>query len=403
MHHGILKYLIIAGEVSGDLHAARLIEGFRVIDPDAQFRFYGGDRMSAAAGCEPEVHCREMNVMGFSEVLRHLRRLLGHLRRARRLLRSWRPDALILVDYPSFNLKLAKMAHSLGIPVFYFISPKIWAWKQWRVKAVKRYVDHMYSILPFEEEFYARYGYKVEYVGNPSVHEMNEVLALIPPLNHFLERAGIQDRRPIIALIPGSRMSEVRHNLPLMIEAARRFPDHQFIVGGASSIPLKVYRQIAQCPGLNVVFGSTNVLMKHATAALVTSGTATLETALMGTPQVVCYRSNGRKLAYRIMSHLLKVKYVSLPNLILNNSVLPELLLHNCTVENIVRHLGPLLTASPERDWQLGGYRAMRRRLGTIVATTYVAASVCKCLGLKLPDGFPAQIEGEQKPTSLPL
>lgn len=387
-----MRYMVIAGEVSGDLHAARLVAGIRSIDKDAEFRFFGGENMATAAGCEPVVHCDRMNVMGFSEVLRHLPELLGHLRHARRLMHVWRPDALLLVDYPSFNLKLAKTAHRLGIPVHYFISPKIWAWKEWRVKAIKKYVGSMYSILPFEVDFYRKHGYEVTYVGNPSVQEMDEAMGHMPPFRHFLQRHGIEDQRPVIALIPGSRRSEVKNNLPLMVEAAKRFPDYQIIVGGASSVPSRFYREVAQYPGLNVVFGATHTLMKHARAALVTSGTATLETALLGTPQVVCYRSNGRKLAYKIMEKLLKVKYVSLPNLVVNNAVVPELLVHKCTVESIVRHLAPLLPGSPERDWQLAGYKTMRRRLGTTVATDYAARLICSSLGLQADSAdMPAQ------------
>lgn len=393
-----MKYMIVAGEVSGDLHASRLIKAIRRIDPEAQFRFFGGDRMAVAAGLEPEVHCDSMNVMGFSEVIRHLPRLLGHLRHAARLLEAFRPDALILVDYPSFNLKLAKKAYKLGIPVHYFISPKIWAWKEWRVKSIRKYVTAMYSILPFEEDFYRRHNYKATYVGNPSVQEMDDVLGHIPPVRHFLERHGIDDNRPIIALIPGSRFSEVKNNLPLMMQAASRFPEYQIIIGGSSSIPMKFYRLVAQMQGLNVVFGATNVLMKHASAALVTSGTATLETALLGTPQVVCYRANGRKLSYKIMEKLLKVKYVSLPNLIVGNGVVPELLVHHCTAEAIARHLSPLLKNSPERDAQMAGYKKMRWRLGTSIATDYAASLICESLGLQVPlDAFLPQTEEQSK------
>ena len=381
-----MKYMVIAGEVSGDLHASRLMEGITGIDPQAEFRFFGGEKMASVTGQEPEVHCDRMNVMGFSEVLRHLPDILGHLRHAKRLLGEWRPDALVLVDYPGFNLKLAKEAKRLGIPVHYFISPKIWAWKEWRIKAIRKYVDSMYSILPFEVDFYRRHDYEVTYVGNPSVQEMDDSLRRMPAINHFLQRHGIADDRPLIALIPGSRYSEVKNNLPLMIEAAKRFPDYQPIVGGAPSIPSKFYREVAQTPGLNVVFGETHTLMKHARAALVTSGTATLETALLGTPQVICYRSNGRKLAYKIMEKLLKVKYVSLPNLIVNQRIVPELLVHLCTVDSIAAHLSPLLSGSPERDAQLAGDKKMRRELGNEVAAEKAARLICGSLGLEAPD-----------------
>jgi lipid-A-disaccharide synthase len=379
-----MKYMIIAGEASGDLHASGLITALRHHDPESQFCFFGGDLMAKAAGIEPRLHYNEMNVMGFSEVFRKLPQLLKHLKIAKSLLSEFRPDVLILVDYPSFNLKLAKAAKAMGIPVHYFISPKIWAWKEFRIKAIKRDVDAMYSILPFEVAYYKKHDYKVTYVGNPSVQEMDYALGHMPPIKHFFERQGITDQRRIIALLPGSRKGEIRNNLPLMIEAAKRFPEFQYIVAAAPTIPLRFYRQVAQDPGLNVVFGCTPMLVKHATAALVTSGTATLETALLGTPQVVCYRSNGKRLAYKIMEKLLKVKYVSLPNLILGNEIVPELLVHRCTVESISRNLTPLLVASPQRDWQIGGYKAMRRKLGTQSAADYTALLICQSLGVEI-------------------
>lgn len=370
-----MKYFVVAGEASGDLHASGLIERIRALDPEASFCIIGGELMERAAGTTPLIRYDELNVMGFSEVLRNARRLLRLLSRARKLVLEQRPDALILVDYPGFNLKLAKAAHKAGVKTHYFISPKIWAWKEWRIKAIKRDVDYMYSILPFEVDWYARrHGYKVDYVGNPTVGEMDKVMTRIPPVEHFLSRIGIDDdRRPIIALLPGSRRGEVRNNLPLMIAAAKRFPDFQYIVAAAPSLPLSFYREVAQDPGLRVTFGSTNVLVKESRAALVTSGTATLETALLGVPQVVCYRANGSKLSYKIMEKLLKVRYVSLPNLIADDGVVPELLVHRCTVDSIVSELEPLLVASPRRDTQLAGYRLIRKRLGTGDATANAA------------------------------
>lgn len=232
----------------------------------------------------------------------------------------------------------------------------------------------MYSILPFEETFYQKHNYRVKYVGNPSVQEIDYSLGHLPPKKHFMERQGLSDHeKPIIALLPGSRKGEIKNNLPIMIEVAKKFPDYQFAVAAAPAIPEKFYRELAQDPGLQVVFGATPTLLKYSVAALVTSGTATLETALIGTPQVVCYRANGRKLSYKIMEKLLKVKYVSLPNLIVNNGIVPELLVHNCTVEKVSRELAPLLQHSPKREWQINGYRNMRRRLGNNVASNYVA------------------------------
>ncbi len=370
-----MKYMLIAGEASGDLHASRLISSIRALDAAAEFRFFGGDLMAKAAGRRPDLHYNRMNVMGFSEVIRMIPRLLRNLRQARTLLREYRPDVLILVDYPGFNLRMAKYAAKLGITVDYYISPKVWAWKEYRVKQIRRYVARLFSILPFEEDYFRERGYPgATYVGNPSVEEIDHALGHLPPRRHFLERQGLDaDDRPIIALLPGSRRGEIRNNLPLMIEAAKRFPEFRYVVGAAPSVPEKFYREVAQDPGLPVVFGCTPVLLKYSQAALVTSGTATLETALIGTPQVVCYRANGMKLSYKVMEKLLKVRYVSLPNLIVRNSVVPELLVHLCTPASIARELAPLLQPSPKRDWQLAGYKNLRRRLGNSVASDYAA------------------------------
>ena len=368
-----MKYMLIAGEASGDLHASHLMASLRKLDPQADFRYFGGDLMAREARRRPEVHYSEMNVMGFSEVIRKLPRILRNYKTARALLREYRPDVLILIDYPSFNLRLARVAAQMGVKVEYFISPKVWAWKEWRVRKIKKYVDRMYSILPFEEEFYARHGYHVDYVGNPSVEEMAYTMGHVPPKKHFMERQGLVDDRPIIALLPGSRLGEIRNNLPLMVEAAKRFPEFQYVVGAAPSVPEKFYREIAQDPGLKVVFGATPTLLKYSRAAVVVSGTATLETALIGTPQVVVYRANGSRLSYNIMSHLLKVKYVSLPNLIVNNSIIPELLLDRCTVDSIARELSPLLQPSPKLTFMTQGYKNMQRRLGNSVAASTAA------------------------------
>ena len=366
--------MMIAGEASGDLHASCLIRSLKRQCPDVEVRFFGGDLMASEVGMDPELHYRELNVMGFSEVLRHLPSILRNLRKAKKLLREWRPDVLVLVDFPGFNLRLARYAHAQGIRTDYYISPKLWAWKEWRIRSMKKYINAIYSILPFEVDFYHRHDYRrITYVGNPSVQEIDNVLGHIAPLRHFRERQGLTDERPMIALLPGSRRGEIRSNLPLMIEAAKRYPEFQYVVAAASAIPEVFYREVAQDPGLKVVFGATMTLVKYSRAAVVTSGTATLETALVGTPQVVCYRANGKRWTYRVMEKLLKVRYVSLPNLIVGNRVVPELLLHRCTPENIARELSPLLQASPKREWQINGYRLMRRRLGTSVAADYAA------------------------------
>ena len=387
---------MIAGEASGDLHASRLIKELKEQDPEAEFAFIGGDLMAKASGVQPRLHYRELNVMGFSEVIRKLPSIFSTLRKARKMLAEFRPDSLILVDYPSFNLRVAKMAHKAGIRTDWYISPKIWAWKEWRIKKIKQYVSFMYSILPFEPEFYKKRGYdRIAYVGNPSVEETDYSLGHLPPLKHFAERNALRDDMPIIALLPGSRKGEIRCNLPVMVEAAKKFPGYQIVVGAAPSIPEKFYREVAGDAGITIVFGSTPALLKYSVAAMVTSGTATLETALIGTPQVVCYRSNGSKLTYKIMRKLVKVNHVSLPNLIAGHRVVPELLLHSCTARNIERELSPLLQASPARDQQLQGYRLMRRRLGNAVAPEYAASLIIEALeknrGQETPDAGRAE------------
>lgn len=376
-----MKYMLIAGEASGDLHASALISSIRNLDPDAEFRFFGGDLMAKAARRNPEIHYDRMNVMGFVEVVRVLPRILKNLSVAKKLVREFRPDVLILVDYPSFNLKVAKYAHSLGVRVDWFISPKVWAWKEYRVRKIKKYVTTLYSILPFEVQFFKKHGYEVEYVGNPSVQEIDYALGHLPPLRHFVDRQGFANpEKPFIALLPGSRKSEIRNNLPFMIEAAKKYPDFQYVVAAAPAVSEFFYREVAQDPGLQLVFGATPTLLKYAKAAVVTSGTATLETALVGTPQVVVYRGNGKKWTYKVMEKILRVRFVSLPNLIVGNSVVPELLLHECTPQAIARELGPLLQNSPKREWQVTGYRNMRRRLGNSIAADYVAELVVKSL-----------------------
>ena len=365
-----MKYFLIAGEASGDIHAAQLISALRKCDPQAEFSFFGGDLMAKAAGSQPIVHYSEMAFMGFIEVLKHIGQIAGFMTRARRQIDEWHPDAVVLVDYPSFNLKVAKYAHGKGIPAFYFISPKVWAWKEYRVKQIKRYITELYSILPFETEFYARHGYRVEYVGNPTVKEMAEARRQFSPREQFMQSNHL-DSRPIIAILPGSRHKEIRDNLPEMVAACGEFPGYQPVIGGAPSIDEEEYRNVLRQSGIaggeniRVLHGCSFELVAHARAAVVTSGTATLETAVLGTPQVVCYRMNGSKRVYDWYKRLLKVKYVSLPNLIADEPILPELLLHFCNRRSIARELAPLLGDTPQRSEMLAGYSRMMDRLGT--------------------------------------
>ncbi len=371
-----MLYYLIAGEASGDLHASHLIAALKEQDPRARFVFLGGDHMEAQAGCKPLIHYRDMAFMGFSEVIRNLSTVRHNLNMAKAVLPATKPDAVILVDYPSFNLKVGAEAHRAGIPVFYFISPKIWAWKSWRVKTIRRDVEQVYSILPFEPDFYARHDFHSIYVGNPSVGEIDRALETAPTREEFLKRHRLRDRR-MIALMPGSRVSEIRNNLPIMIKAVHPFVQCRPVIVGAPGIDDELYKEYGatvDCPVIREPEAAH--ILKHMHAALVTSGTATLEAALVGVPQVVCYRSNGSRVSYEVMKRLLNVEFVSLPNLIADAEVVPEMLLHQCTPSLISDRLAPLIPDTPVRTAQLEGYARIRRILGTQDAADATAADI---------------------------
>lgn len=395
-----MKYFFSAGEASGDVHAAQVIKELRAADPGCDIIFLGGDAMAAAAGHAPLIHYERMAYMGFIDVALHLRQVLANLSEAKRAIREERPDALVLVDYPSFNLRLAEYAKSLGIPVHYYIAPKLWAWKEYRIKKLRRFVDRIYSILPFEEAWFGARGVKVEYVGNPSVEEVDRALAVTPRGDLFRRTHGL-DNRPILAIVPGSRVGEIRQNLPVMAAVARRHPDFQPVVAGAPSISRDLYGSITDIP---VISSSTLQLMANAEAALVTSGTASLESALAGAPQVVCYRSVGVKPFHNIFQRILKIPYVSLPNLVggeidsgtrkrvnsevavtgVRGCIVPEMLMHHCNPDEVDRQLTPLLTDTPARRAQTDGYRKVRERLHTpLSAAATVAAALMEATGLR--------------------
>ncbi|MDE7153069.1 MAG: lipid-A-disaccharide synthase [Muribaculaceae bacterium] len=367
-----MRYFISAGEASGDLHASHLINALKEQDPEAQFRFLGGDLMAAASGDEPLVHYRQMAFMGFVDVLMNLRTVLGNLDAAKRGISEFKPDALILVDYPSFNLKLAEFAAKKGIPVYYYISPKVWAWKEHRVKSIKRLVRRVFSILPFEVEYFRGHGYEVTYVGNPSKNEVDRKLTTMTDSATFRHKYGL-DSRPIIALVPGSRVSEIRKNLPVMIKSLDEFAEYQPVMAAAPAISRDLYGELA--PGV-ALCDDTFALEYHSVGALVTSGTATLEAALIGTPQVVTYRAVGSRLVYNIFKHILKVKFVSLPNLILDREIVPELLLHQCTPQRIAEELRAILPGGAKRQTQLHDYTLLRERLGDSDAASQTACHI---------------------------
>lgn len=368
-----MHYFLSAGEPSGDLHASVLIDELKKKDAEATFTFLGGDLMARAAGHAPVIHYSRMAFMGFSEVLRNLKTIGENFKMAKASLKGSAADALILVDYPSFNMKLAKYAKELGIPVFYYISPKVWAWKEWRVKGLRRYVDHILSILPFEVEYFKDKNVRVTYVGNPSKEEMELKLAHAGTKADFIARHSLDPDRQLLALVPGSRRGEIRNNLPIMDAVARRNPSLQPVIAAAPGIPPEFYAQYSSFPRIE---GDTFRLMHFSEAALVTSGTATLECAIAGTPQVVCYRANGSKLSYNIMKHLIKAPFVSLPNLIADREVIPEMLVHLCTVDSVDAKLKAILEGMPGREKQLKGYRIMMSRLGEGKAASGAAAII---------------------------
>ena len=367
-----MHYFIIAVEASGDLHGSQLISALRDNAPEARFTVIGGDKMAAASATTPVIHINDMAFMGFSEVLRNLRKIFGNLSLAKRAFDEARPDCLILIDYPSFNLKMARHAARSKTPVYYYISPKVWAWKTWRVKDIRRYVRRLFSILPFEPEFFSRYGCEVSYVGNPSVEEIDAMRATLPSRAEFIAANGLRDRQ-LIALLPGSRVGEIRCNLPVMDAVVKRFPQYRAVIAGAPGIGDEVYRRYSALP---IVRESTYALLASSRAAIVTSGTATLETALLGVPQVAVYRSNGSKLAYNLIKRLLKVSYVTLPNLIASRTIIPEMLLHECTVDNVAERLAAILPDRPPRREMLEGYEEMRRILGSSQAAVATAREI---------------------------
>lgn len=378
-----MRYYLIAGEASGDLHASHLMDTIRQEDPQAEFRGIGGDMMEAQ-GATLIRHYRQLAYMGILPVLRHLPTILAGMKACRSDIPAWQPDALILVDYPGFNLSMAKYVHThTRIPVFYYISPKIWAWKEHRIRDIRRYVDTMLSILPFEVDFYEhKHHYPIHYVGNPTVDEVDAYLRSHPAdARSFCLDNGL-DSRPVIALLAGSRRQEIRDNLPRMVEAAQSMADrYQLVVAAAPGIPDDYYHEVladqykrlkdGQRPGM--VRNQTYRLLQHSAAALVTSGTATLETALLNVPQVVCYYMWAGRLASLARKLVLKIPFVSLVNLVAGEEVVPELVAEQMNVRNLERHLKAILPGGDARQAQLEGYRRMAGKLGEPGAPEHAA------------------------------
>lgn len=374
-----MKYYLIAGEASGDLHASNLMKAILQEDPKAEFRFFGGDLMAKAGGTCVK-HYRDMAYMGFIPVLLHLRTIFRNLSCCKQDILTWKPDVLILIDYPGFNLKVAKFIkqHS-SIPVYYYISPKIWAWKEYRIKNIRRDIDKLLSILPFEVDFFKKHHYPVNYVGNPCVDAVQTFRENYQEsLNEFQLRNKL-DNRPIIALLAGSRKQEIKDNLPRMTEASKDFPQYQFVVAGAPGIDPEFYQQFIG-KDTKILFGQTYPLLTHATAALVTSGTATLETALFKVPQVVCYYTAAGKLVSFLRRHILKVQYISLVNLISGNEAVTELVADGMTVTNLKAELKQILPDGNKRSKMLSDYEQLIQALGTAGASQRAAEIIISSL-----------------------
>lgn len=370
-----MRYYLIVGEASGDLHASHLMQALRERDAQAQFRFYGGDLMQRTGG-RLVCHYRHLAYMGFIPVLLHARTILRGMAQCKRDILQWQPDVLILVDYPGFNLKIARFVkeHS-SIPVFYYIAPKIWAWKEYRIRHIRRYVDRLFSILPFEVDFFeGKHHYPIDYVGNPTVDEVSEYLRLHPAdMAAFVRDNGLTGR-PLIALLAGSRKQEIADNLRRMAEAARPLArQYELVLAAAPGIDDAFYRSCMQGLQVAVVKGQTYRLLQHSTVALVTSGTATLETALLGVPQVVCYYMKAGWLASLGRRLLIKIPFISLVNLVAGKEVVPELVADGMTVARVRRHLMSILPGTKGRSTQLEGYALMTRRLGAPGAPQHAA------------------------------
>lgn len=360
-----MKYYLIAGEASGDLHASRLMQSLKEIDMNADFRFFGGDQMQAVGGHLVK-HYRELAYMGFVPVLLHLPTILRNMKLCKRDIVEWKPDVVILVDYPGFNLDIAKyLKANTNIPVYYYISPKIWAWKEHRIKNIRRDVSQLLSILPFEVDFFEKkHHYPIHYVGNPTADEVTEFKQnYTETFGQFCQRNHLPTDKKIIALLAGSRRQEISGNLPAMIQAASQFPDYQYVLAGAISIDDDYYARFIEGTPVRMVKNDTFALLSHAHAALVTSGTATLETALFGVPQVVCYATPMPWLYGFLRRKLLKVKFVSLVNLIADAEVVPELVADTFSVQRLTQELSSLLGGSV-RQQQLSGYQEVWHRLG---------------------------------------
>jgi lipid-A-disaccharide synthase len=364
-----MKYYLIAGEASGDLHGSNLMRGLKNIDPKAEFRFWGGDLMQHQGGHLVK-HYKETAIMGFWEVVLNLRKINHFLKICKKDILKYAPDVLILIDYPGFNLRIAEFAQAKGIKVYYYISPKIWAWKESRIKKIKAFVNRMFVIFPFEVEYFKKHNYPVDYAGNPLLDAVQEKINEPGSFDEFITHNGLENK-PMIAILAGSRKQEIDRNLGVMLEIIHNYKNYQFIIAAAPSIEPDYYQKFIQNNKVKVVFNQTYDVLKYAEAALVTSGTATLETALFNVPQVVCYRAGN--VSYFIAKQFVKTQYISLVNLVMNAEVVKELIQFEMNAEKLTTELNKLLYDNDYRQKMLKNYEKLREKLGGTGASERVA------------------------------
>ncbi len=376
-----MKLYIIAGEASGDLHGSNLIRSIYSENKNIDFRCWGGDKMKDAGGHVVK-HINQLAFMGFIEVIFNLKTILNNIAFCKSDILQYAPDAIVLIDYPGFNLRIAEWAKKNKIPVYYYISPQIWAWNQSRVHKIKKCVDRMYTILPFEREFYKKFNYDVDYVGHPLIEEILKFEKLKSIKNDFHNLNSLSNK-PIIAVLPGSRVQEIKTKLPIMLKAVKPYSDYQIIVAGAPNLDRSTYERFG-LKDQNIIFSKTYELLFNSELAIVASGTATLETALIGIPQVVCYK--GSWISYSIARMLIKIKYISLVNLIMDDKIILELIQNKCNAIEIQKELNKIITNETYRKKMISSYKDLRVLLGSVVASEKVAQSLIKRLENKLND-----------------
>ena len=373
-----MRSYLIAGEPSGDLHGANLMKGLKAHDPEAKFRFWGGDKMAGVGGSgNLAKHYKETSFFGIVEVIKNLRTIRRQMKECRQDVEAFAPDVLILVDYPGFNMKMARWAKEHGIRVFYYIAPKVWAWREWRVKAIRKYVDELFIIFPFERDYFPKHGIRPIFEGNPLVDAIEARRASLPSPDEFRRRHAL-DERPIVALLAGSRRSEIKANLPLMADLARKFPDRQFVVTGVSWLDRSIYEQYIADSGIRYVCDQTYETLAAAEAAVVTSGTATLETALLNVPEVVVYRTLWFQV--KLQPYVLKVPYVSLVNLNLGRESVVEIIQSDLDITRAERELRAILTGGEKRERMLRDFAELQAVIGAPGASDRFAARMVELL-----------------------